>query len=131
MIGLNNYVFDFEQLSKTEGCSPGAFQDLGVLGYTLMGGVPTAVTLVNERVCGTGYFPHVVLYQATGECRQMFVGCERDTKIAAIAGLGGDRINIHSVSIKPDHISLTFLSSGDEENTSVNLEYIEGALAKK
>lgn len=128
---FRSYHFDFDLLSKTLGCNSGAYQDLDVLGYTLMGGIPTAVTLVNERVCGTGYFPHIVLYQAKGECREALVGCYRDTKITDIIGLGGDRINIGFLSIKPNHISLTYLSVGKKESTTVNLEYVGGKLVKK
>ncbi|MDO8594345.1 MAG: hypothetical protein Q7R93_02415 [bacterium] len=122
ILRFSNYHFDFSK--GIIGCgSPGAFDDLGVLGYALMGGVPTAVTIVNERVCGTGYFPHVVLYQAKGEYAQ--------PTIVDVMGIIGDRIEIHYLNIRPDHISLTYTSWGEEKSTTVNLEYLGGRLVKK
>ena len=130
-VRFRNYHVNFEPLSQTVGCEQGAYQDLGILGYTLMGGVPTAVTLVSERVCGTGYFPHIVLYQAAGECKERLVGCAGDTKIAGVVALEGDRIQIRSLNIKPNRMSLTYFSYGESESTTVNLEYADGMLTKK
>ncbi len=120
---FKNYRFDFEPLSSSVGCESGAFEDLGVLGYTLMGGVPTAVTIVHTRTCGTGYFPFIVLYQAKGEYKH--------PTIVDIVGIGGDRISISSLKIWPNHISLTYSSHSEPKDITVNLEYVGGRLVKK
>ncbi len=127
-IYFKNSRFDFEPLSGSTGCESGAFEDLGVLGYTSMGGVPTAVTLVHTRTCGTGYFPFIVLYQAKSWDNNSE---HKNPTITDIVGIGGDRINITSLKIWPDHISLTYSSWSESQNTTVNLEYVGGKLVKK
>ncbi len=118
-------------MSKSTGCQAGAFDDLGTLGYTFMDGIPTAVTIVNERTCGTGYFPSVVLYQASGSCQESLSGCLKDTKIAGVAQLyGSDRINITGIDIKPNHIVLEYISHGDVVSTTAELEYVNGKFRK-
>ncbi|MES2216691.1 MAG: hypothetical protein V4481_05360 [Patescibacteria group bacterium] len=93
---------------------------LQLLGYARMGRIPTAITLVSEKIDGTGYFPSLVLYQAKDDKPQIF----------QVIPLQGDRIAIHSLLIKDNLISLSFLSWGDQATTTKEYRFTNLAAGK-